>query len=105
MEKLAKKRKQGYQYILYYVNAAAKSVKEILEYEISDSETDYVSEVIRDGKAEVQSLSVNAPVYKFYIKHIYSSNVFLGKRWDAASDWQMALDNYIYNLRNELVRN
>lgn len=98
-------RKKGFQYILYFTNTTGKSVKEILEYDITDTETDYVSEIIKNGKAEVVSLNVNTPVYKFYVKHIYSSNVFLGKRWDAATTWQNALENYIFNLRNELVRN
>lgn len=98
-------RKKGFQYILYFTHAGAKAVKEILEYETTNTETDYVSEVIRDGKAEANSLSINTPVYKFYVKHIYSSNVFLGKRWDAGTTWRNALENYIYNLRNELVRN
>lgn len=98
-------RKKGFQYILYFVHAGGKSAKEILEYNITESETDYITEVIRDGKAEVKSLSVQAPIYKFYVKHIYSSNIFLGKRWDADTTWQAALNNYIDNLKNELIRN
>lgn len=97
-------RKKGFQYILYFTHASAKSVKQILEYETSESETDYVSEVMKDGKMEVASFNVNSPVFKFYVKHIYSTNVFLGKRWDASDSWQISLQNYVYNLRNELVR-
>jgi hypothetical protein len=98
-------RSKGYQYILYYTHATGKSVKEMLGYAKNDSETAYISEVVRNGASEISSYNINTPVYKFYVKHIFSQNVFIGKRWDAAPTWQKALDNYITNLRNELVRN
>ena len=100
-----KLRSDGYQYILYYVHTTGKEVKEMLGYNTTDTETAYVSEVVKDGQARVNSYNINTPVYKFYIKHIYSGNVFLGKKWDAAPTWQQALTNYIDNLRNELIRN
>lgn len=99
-----KLRGDGYQYILYYVHTTGKEVKEMLGYSTTDSETAYVSEVVKDGQSSVNSYNVNTPVYKFYIKHIHSGNVFVGKKWDAAPTWQEALSNYIDNLRNELVR-
>ncbi|ELR69797.1 NTPase [Fulvivirga imtechensis AK7] len=99
-----KLRSDGYQYILYYVHTTGKEVKEMLGYNTTDTETAYVSEVVKDGQVRVNSYSIDIPVYKFYIKHIYSGNVFLGKKWDAAPTWQQALTNYIDNLRNELVR-
>ena len=58
-----------------------------------------------NGKLAVESYNVNTPVYKFYIKHIYSGNIFLGKRWDAAPSKGGALKNYVANLSNELVKN
>ena len=76
----------------------------MLEYPVTDTETDYVSEATKDGMPRVNSYHVNTPVYKFYIKHIYTGNVFLGKKWDAAPTWEEALNNYLDNLRNELVR-
>jgi hypothetical protein len=96
---------QGFQYVLYYAHSTAKSVKKILEYPTSSSETAYVSEVIINKQPEITSYDINASVYKFYIKHIRTQNTFIGKRWDAGLSWQKALDNYIQNLRNELVRN
>ncbi|MEM6524104.1 MAG: hypothetical protein AAF693_09940 [Bacteroidota bacterium] len=98
-------RTQGYQYILYYINTIGKSAKQLLEYNITDLETDYISEMMVEGKLTVESYNVNTPIYKYYIKHIYSGNVFVGKRWDAAPQKAHALENYILNLRNELVKN
>ncbi|QSE98124.1 transferase family protein [Fulvivirga lutea] len=98
-------RKNGYQYILYFVHSSAKSVKDMLEYEYNSNETAFVSETISDGKSNITSQNINASVYKFYIKHIYSKKNFIGKRWDAGYTWQEGLSNYIINLRNELIRN
>ncbi|MEQ8926541.1 MAG: hypothetical protein RLO81_12050 [Fulvivirga sp.] len=98
-------RKQGYQYVLYYTHSSAKSVKDMLEYEYNQNATAFVSETITDGKSNITSQNINASVFKFYIKHIYSKKNFIGKRWDAGYTWQEGLANYIINLRNELIRN
>lgn len=98
-------RTQGYQYVLYYVNTIGRSAKHILEYKTTDVETSYISEMMVDGKLAVESYNVSTPIYKFYIKHIYSGNIFLGKRWDAAPGKGGALKNYVANLTNELVKN
>lgn len=98
-------RNSGYQYLLCYVHTTGKAVKQMLEYPVTNSETDFISEVVTDGKAQVKSYSVDTPVYKFYIKHIYTGDVFLGKKWDAAPTWQEALSNFVENLRTELILN
>lgn len=98
-------RSDGIQYVLYFVNSTAKSAKTMLEYPFTPSETAYISEVVIDGKSQITSQNINANVYKFYIKQLSSKNTFIGKRWDAGYTWQEALTNYIYNLRNELIRN
>lgn len=97
-------RSSGHEFVLYYVHSTGKTVKEMLEYSTTNSETVYVSEAVKDGEAQIKSYNVNTPVYKFYIKHIYTGNVFLGKKWDAAPTWEEALNNYIDNLRTELIR-
>lgn len=99
-------RNKGYQYVLYYVHTTGHNVKEILEYQTTENETAYVSEVTKSASApaKVKSVNINTPVYKFYIKHIYSENVFLGTKWDTAETWQEALANYVTNLRNQMVK-
>lgn len=42
-------------------------------------------------------------VYKFYCKKLEFDNVYLGKQWDAASTWQLSLQNFIGNIRKELI--
>jgi hypothetical protein len=98
-------RSDGFQFILYYVHTTGESVRDILEYEIDPGAESYESGSIRDNKPYSLSFDKDLPVYKFYIKHIYSGNVFLGKTYDAAPDWQQALTMYIANLRKELMGN
>ncbi len=97
-------RKDGFQYIMHYVNSTGKVAKQLLEYPFNENETAFVSEIKVDGKSQVFSQNIDAHVYKFYIKHIRTRNLFVGKRWDAGYTWQEGLSNYIINLRNELVR-
>jgi len=43
-------------------------------------------------------LESNRIVYKFYIKHILTGNVFLGPGWDASSSWEKALRDHLQDL-------
>jgi len=96
-------RDEDHQYILYYVHTVGRNVKEILEYEINESESAYMSEV-SNGETRLKSINNQTPVYKFYVKHIYSENVFLGTKWDADISWSDALHNYITNMENQLSK-
>lgn len=97
-------RQNGYQYILYYVHTTARRVKEALGYEVNNSETVYVSEYFINGEPQVKSIDANTNVYKFYIKHIYSGNTFLGTKWDADVAWPQALQHFNSNLADQLVK-
>jgi hypothetical protein len=96
-------RSDGFQFILHYVHTTGASVREILGYE-TEGES-YTSTSIKNGDPYEVSYDRDLPVYKFYIKHIYSGNVFLGRAYDAAPTWEEALRLYIANLREELMRN
>lgn len=97
-------RKDGFQYILYYVNGTAKNARIMLDYEVKENENAFASEVKQAGQSQVTSQNASAIVYKFYIKHIRTRNSFIGKRWDSGYTWQEGLENYIDNLRNEILR-
>ena len=96
-------RSEGFQFILHYVHTTGESVRELLGYETGQEE--YVSTSVKNGEAFEVTYDKDLPVYKFYIKHIYSGNVFLGRSYDAAPTWQEALTFYIANLRKELMGN
>lgn len=98
-----KLRSDGYQFILYYVHSTGQAVRTMLEYPIDAAEDAYVSESYLESTPFARNYHKDRPVYKFYIKHIYSGNVFLGKKYDAADTWEEALQFYIANLREELL--
>lgn len=95
-------RKNGYQFIFYYVHSTGHTVKDLLGYAINEGETDYATVYYEEGMSKVKTMSVDTYVYKFYIKHIISGNVFLGTKWDADTSWPQALQNYLDNMKAEL---
>jgi hypothetical protein len=93
----------GYQYVLKHLHTTGKAVKQFLNYKTDPNETDYVSmRVEPDGAVEVITFATEEPVYKFYVKHLYTGDIFLGPKWDADKDWQQALENYINGMKRSL---
>ncbi|MEO1053762.1 MAG: hypothetical protein AAFX87_24205 [Bacteroidota bacterium] len=98
---------RGFRFIVYSLQMEGYEIKQLLNYEVNDNETDYVT--IRRGtdgstSGTLVTISVKKPVYKYYIKHLYSNNVFLGDKWDADITWQAALNNHVSNLKEALVK-
>ena len=94
---------EGFQYVLLYVHSAGISVKQLLDYDIDPAETDYVSiKSINNKEVTIETIPVNTSVYKFYVKHLYTGDIFLGSKWDADTSWQSALKNYITGMKIEL---
>lgn len=92
----------GYQFILLRVHTTGEHVKKMLGYEMSPDEKEYTT-MKQDGtKVASQQIPAKVPVYKYYIKHIYTGDVYLGTPWDADKDWQEALANYINNMKKDL---
>jgi hypothetical protein len=98
--------KQGFQFVLLYVRLNGKASHEILGYDMTKAfATAYGSMTYQNGTAQVKTISADLPVYKFYIKHLRSGNVFLGRNWDADETLAQALKNYLMGLRTELKLN
>jgi len=98
--------KQGFQYILLYVQVNGKTAREILGYDMTKNlATAYGSVTYPNGTPQVKTISVEVPIYKFYIKHIRSGNMFLGTKWDADETLVQALKNHIMGFRTELKLN
>ncbi|MEP2024972.1 MAG: hypothetical protein ABJI85_09935, partial [Reichenbachiella sp.] len=90
---------QGHQFVLLSIHGTGRTVREMLDYEIDPYETDYVS--IRSGSS-LHTLPVEAVVYKYYVKHVYTQDVYLGSRWDADLTWEQALQNFIFHMKDIL---
>ena len=93
--------RQGSHFVLYFIYTSGSTIKKMLDYKTSE-EKRYLSVLNRDGKSEVISYSGMRKVYKFYIKHIVTGNVYLGSAWDAHPTREDALNSFIWNLKNEL---
>ena len=95
-------RKQGFYYVLCVIHARGKVAKELLGYDMTKAESAITSVTYPEGQQVLTTYSADEPVYKFYIKHIDSQNVFLGTKWDADVTWQAALQNHLKAFKVEL---
>ena len=98
-------RKQGFLYVVCLVHTRGVVAKELLGYDMSKSESALVSVTYPDIQQQLKNISSNTPIYKFYLKHIDSGNVFFGTKWDADLTWQQALLNQIKGMKAELRLN
>jgi hypothetical protein len=98
-------RKQGFLYVLRFVQARAKVAKALLLYDMTKSESALVSFTYPGDQAQLKNIPANEQVFKFYFKHIESQNVFLGTKWDADISWQQALVNQIKGYKIEFKLN
>ncbi|MCE7994950.1 MAG: hypothetical protein HEP71_23435 [Roseivirga sp.] len=73
-------------------------VTHLLYYVAGDSE--YVYNLFRfKGREDVPA----SFLVKFFLKDLRNQNIFLGRSWDANSDWQSALDSFMAQIEKELV--
>lgn len=98
-------RRQGHLYIMTFLYSRGSVARELLGYDMTKSESAYLSVTYSDGKQQLKNIPSNTPVFKFYFKHIDSGNVFLGTKWDADMTWQQALVNHIVGMKTELRLN
>lgn len=95
-------RRQGQLYVMGFIYTRGSVAKELLGYDMTKSESALISVIYPDGEQRLKNIPSNAPVFKFYFKHIDSGNVFLGTKWDADITWQQALLNHIRGMKAEL---
>jgi hypothetical protein len=98
-------RKQGYYYVLLLTKGRNKILKQLLGYDMSKAETAHISVTYPNGQPVLKSYDADEVVFKYYIKHIDSQNVFLGTKWDADVTWQQALLNHLKAFKSELKLN
>ena len=78
-------RQEGYQFILRRLHTREDNLKEMLGYPMGSGKKD------------------QEPVYKYYVKHIYTGDVYLGNAWDADASWDAALINHLRNMRDDMT--
>ncbi len=95
-------RNKGFHYLLSYLYTEGTIAKELLGYPITSKESAITSVTYPNGSLQLKTLPAEMPVFKFYMKHIESGNVFLGTKWDGDVTWQDALRNNIKGFKAEL---
>lgn len=97
--------KQGFQFLILFVKSNGKTARELLGYNNDAASTAYGSVTFPNGSPQVKTISADVPIYKIYIKHLRSGNVFLGTKWDADQTLSQSLKNHLMGLRAELKLN
>ena len=92
-------KKKGNQFALLSIHGKAETVRELLEYKSVDDQPTYTTTRMVGGQPVTQEMPKTQEVYKFYIKHLPSGEIYLGDYWDAAPTWEQALENFIENLK------
>lgn len=98
-------RNKGFLYVLCAVHARGGIAKELLGYAVTQSESAFVSVTYPATEVQLKNIPADTEVYKFYVRHIDSGNVFLGTKWDADTTWQQALQNFIKGMKAEMKLN
>lgn len=98
-------RNKGFLYVLCVVHVRSAVAKDILGYPVTKSESAFVSVTYPSTEMQLKNIPADTEVYKFYVRHIDSGNVFLGTKWDADVTWQQALTNFIRGMKAEMKLN
>ncbi len=96
--------KEGFSYVLLRLHAPGIDVKRLLNYSINEDQDTYSTQIYKDGKLIIRRIPANGLVYKYYIKHLRTGNIYLGPKWDADETWSEALEHMLYNVKVEMKR-
>ena len=75
-------RRAGYTHLLNFATANSEYLYDLFRYK---------------NREEAEA----AHLVKFYLEDLANRNVFLGRSWDAATDWQTAFESFISQMQNE----
>lgn len=96
---------QGFQFVLMRINSSGRNVREMLGYDDSKNIRSLITiKTDASGAARQKSIPIDGMVYKYYIKHINSGDIYLGEQWDGDESWQEAFDNHIKNVVKRLEK-
>ncbi|MBN8576320.1 MAG: hypothetical protein J0L66_05225 [Cytophagales bacterium] len=93
---------KGFKTIIRFVHTTGNIARELLEYDNSKVSATLASAAVVNGEPQLKTFPAETLIYKFYIKQLDYGNLFLGNTWDADPDWQQALINHLYLMRQQL---
>ncbi len=88
--------KDGYQYLLLRLKGPAGKLRLWMSYGNKPPGNIFSADSV------ASNFDPDEIVYKYYIRHIYTGDIYLGEVWDAAPVWQDALRNHIRQMRISL---
>lgn len=94
---------KGFQFVLLRINSSGRNVRKLLGYDINDDVNELIT--IRKDKEDnvsVKSIPIDGMVYKYYVKHINSGDIYLGEQWDGDDNWQDAFNNHFTEIIRKL---
>ena len=74
---------KGGQFVLLGLHTTGETIKDLLDYKQDAGETVYATIKTTDIGSTVKRLPKDAVVYKYYVKHVYTKDVYTGLKWDA----------------------
>ena len=89
-------RQEGFQFILLNLYTQEANIREMLGY------SDQASQEKASQGTRKPATSSGLSVYKFYVKHIYTGDVYVGDTWDASASWRSALTNYLKYMKEDM---
>jgi hypothetical protein len=97
-------RNVNYQCILMMLHGTAESIRAYLEYPEEDDDTQSLRAVHTNAEGSTREIDLahDQTVFKVYVKHIYTGDVYLGDVWDAAPTWQQALQVHLNRMLLQL---
>ena len=97
---------KGFQFVLMRINSSGLNVRKMLGYETSEDVYELITIKKNTlGAVNVKSIPIEAMIYKYYVKHINSGDIYLGEQWDGDDNWQDALSNHISLIIEKLEKN
>jgi hypothetical protein len=93
---------KGFKTIIRYVHTTGAIARQLLEYDESKTGTALASATVINQEAQLKTIPATTPIFKFYVKQLEYGNIYLGNKWDADTDWQQALTNHLYLMRQQL---
>jgi len=94
---------KGFQFVLMSVNTSGAEARQLLGYPFDNKVNELITMKKNElGELEIESHPVQQTVFKYYIKHINSGDIYLGEQWDADGTWAEALTNHLNALMEKL---
>jgi len=93
---------KGFQFVLMSVSSSPVNVRSLLGYKRTNSTASTSNST--SNRNSNSAPSDEGTVYKYYVKHINSGDIYLGDVWDAANNWQDALINHLAAILDRLEK-